>query len=503
MQIQFGKTTIDTHYINPFLHSVFGEYIGTLIYDGTYVGIDSPIENIDGLRKATVDGLKEAGVAAIRWPGGCTADHYRWKDGIGKNRKSRMPFSVSQQGEFRHDYGTDEFIKLCRLVGAEPIIVANVATGTPEEFLNWFEYCNGDIHTKYGALRAENGNPEPYNVKYWGLGNTDENVWHIAYNDPVEYARDFRKYRTVIMGSLGDIKLIGLGLSERHETYGWVESCLDYITGGQKQKGPDSLSVHHYIGGMKARYYECEESVCYSDEAYTFTIDALKAYQTDIDLHRKYIAEHCSPKFKTTICFDEWGLWHPEATEENGLNQAQTMRDAIFAACSFHLFYKNSDIVEYAMETQYANVLQSLFETNGELFVNTPTFYVFKLFKEHLGKYMLPVSMPENDDIDCFASADSSLDHITVSAVNKHLCRSYELDFSALSDRYDIVKADILTSQSVRDRNTFETPDAIRDKPIRRTHSICLPAHSIVRLCFYRKIEPFPKKWTQKSIICE
>lgn len=152
--------------------------------------------------------------------------------------------------------------------------------------------------------------------------------------------------------------------------------------------------MHHYIGGAKARYQKCGPAVDYTDEAYYFTLDALAAYQKDIDLHRDYIARHTSPKWRTTISFDEWGLWHPEATHENGIRQRQTMRDALFAAGALHIFYRNCAIVEYAMETQMSNLLQSLFETDGPRFYRTPTFYVMRLFQDRSQLLMTSCQRP-------------------------------------------------------------------------------------------------------------
>ncbi len=477
--IGLASAPLTTHTLHPTLHSVFGEFFGDVIYDGTWVGKDSFIPNVDGIRLDLIEGLKEAGVAAIRWPGGCCADHYHWMDGIGNERRRRMPFN--EVNNFDMSFGTDEFLHLCRLVGAEPVLTANTATGTPEEFAAWVEYCNGDADTKYGALRAANGHPEPYRVKNWGIGNTDENVWWIAYADPLNYARDFRRFKTAVMGSWKEVRFIGLGLSLRHETPDWVEPYLDYITGGGRARGADFLSVHHYIGGMKARYRLCGDAVDYDETAYRFTLDSLSAYQADIDYHRKAIAEHTSPKFPVRISFDEWGLWHPEATNANRVRQRQTMRDAIFAACALHLFYRNSDIVTFAMETQYVNLLQSLFETRGAQFVRTPTFYVFKLFREHLGRRLLPVSLPDGEkDLDCVASHDDRGTVLTL--VNRSLHEPLTVVLPA-----DLPLAgaslDCIAPADVHCQNVFDAPEEIFDRPAALFgRTIALPPHSISRL---------------------
>jgi len=471
------------HTISPYIHSTFFENFGTATYDGIYVGKDSPVENIEGIRKSVIDGLKEAGVTAIRWPGGCCADHYHWKWGVGKSRKTKMFMLLGKRDKelWYNDFGTDEFLLLCRLTGAEPILVVNTATGTPEEFRDWVEYCNGSAETEYGAMRAENGHPEPYNVKMWGIGNTDENVWWSEYNDPVAYARNYLRFTTVLREYRNDLKMIALGLSKRHKMPGWVEASLDHMTGRGTRRAPDMLSVHHYIGGAKGTYEKCGDGVDYSDEEYYFTLNAIENYKQDIELHKQYIAEHGNKRNKTTICFDEWGLWHPEATIESGQRQRQTMRDAIFAAMTLHLFYRYSDIVECAMETQTCNLLQSLFETKGERFFKTPTFHVFKMFREHLNA--IPLDMEEKDEMtDIFASLSRDGETITVTVINKDLYEDKDIDLTIPG--YAPVSASMINSENVRDYNTFDRPDVITLK------EFCggsIPPHSIVKF-IYRSV---------------
>jgi alpha-N-arabinofuranosidase len=225
-------------------------------------------------------------------------------------------------------------------------------------------------------MREENGHKEPYNVKYWGVGNTDENVWHIDYNNPVAYAQTYLRYQTVLREDRKKLYFIGLGLSTRHHLPSCVGKALDHITGNQRNLPPDALSVHHYLGAAKGGCGIVGDAVEYSDEGYYGLLDLLERYQYDIDLHRVIINEHAGANASTKICFDEWGTWPPEATFLNNQNQRQTMRDGIFAALVFHIFYKNSDIVEFSMVTQLCNLLQSLFETSGDRCFKTPTYYV-------------------------------------------------------------------------------------------------------------------------------
>ncbi|NLD86786.1 MAG: hypothetical protein GX633_00810, partial [Clostridiales bacterium] len=216
----------------------------------------------------------------------------------------------------------------------------------------------------------------------------------------------------------------------------------------------------------------------------------LERYQYDIDLHRIVIREHTNRGQGTKICFDEWGAWHPEASFENNQNQIQTMRDGIFAALALHIFYKNSDIVEFAMETQISNLLQSLFETDGEKFFKTPTFHVMKLFREHTGQYLLH-TLPDDIDENLDAVSTISPDELklTISIVNRHLYEEKDIGIAFSADGYRAVKADIVTCKDVRSFNTFENPDTICMKPFRLADpdKITVPSHSVLRICYEKK----------------
>ena len=487
MNIKLIPLKREAFLISRFIHSVFFEYFGRVIYDGIWVGKDSKIPNIDGIRLDVINGCRELGIGAMRWPGGCCADHYHWKNGIGKVRPTRMhPMPDNANSVWRHDFGTDEFMRLCELTGAEPIITINTATGSTEEFLDWFEYLNAPKETKYGALRAENGHSEPYNVKYWGIGNTDENVWHIDYNNPVAYAQNYLKFQTVVRDDRKHLYFIGLGLSMRHGLPGWTGKALDHITRNQRDVPPDALSVHHYVGGAKQGGQLCGDAVDFDDNAYYALLNLLDRYQYDIDLHRMVTREHAGPNAKTKICFDEWGIWHPEATMANNQNQRQTLRDGIFAALALHIFYRNSDIVEFAMETQLSNLLQSLFETNGEKCFRTPTFYAMKLLKEHLGQHLIHVLPDDVDEfIDTVASVSENGDQITVSIVNKHLLDAKPLSLVLPSSDWHVAKTDILTADNIHAMNSFDSPEVIRDRPfpIHSLASFNIPPHSVLRIC--------------------
>jgi len=485
---------IDTHKLHRYLHGTFAEFFGRTTYDGIWVGKDSNIPNINGIRLDLIEALKECGITVFRWPGGCCAEKYHWLDGIGDNRTPRMHFANDRNnGIWDMSFGTDEFIELCRLCDMEPMLVANVSTGTVEEFRTWFEYCNAPIETKYGAMRASNGHPEPYGVHLWGIGNTDENTWKTAYN-PYVYASDYVRYTSALDGNFTadpegkmpkNCTLVGLGLSTRHGHGDWPAKVLDLITNNGEMKGPNMLSVHHYLGSMKDK--KCGDAVDYTDEQYYYLLDSLVKYEQDIEFHRQLIADHTCQKHPTYLAIDEWGTWHAEDRIEKDTHQRQTMRDAIFAAKALHIFYRNSDIVKMAMQTQTCNLNESLFDTDGEKFVKTATFWVMKLFKEHLEQYLLNDAFMAEDYVDALTTVSEDGKQVVLTATNSHLYHSKALTVCDEILKMNPISSEIVNSENVRNYNSFDNPELIRTTVFNATFPrIILPPHSVIRIVFQK-----------------
>ena len=247
------------------------------------------------------------------------------------------------------------------------------------------------------------------------------------------------------------------------------------------------MPCRYYLGGMKQGGALCGGDIDYTDEGYYALLDLLERYQYDIDLHRVTIREHTNPKFVTKICFDEWGAWHPEATVANCQRQRQTVRDAIFAALTLHIFYRNSDIVEFAMETQLTNLLQSLFETDGERIYKTPTFYVMKLLRPHTGQYLTDILPDTVDaDLDTVATVSEDGDNMTVSIVNRHLYDTKAVSLGSAASGWEVTDARIVTADDVRTYNTYDEPERITDREffIDSADNIDVPPHSVLRICF-------------------
>ncbi len=486
---------LDTHKLSKYLHGTFGEFFGDTTYDGLWVGKDSDIPNINGIRLDVIEGIRECGLTSFRWPGGCCAEKYHWQDGVGKDRMPRMHFANdNNNGIWDMSFGTDEFMELCRLCDMEPMLVANVTTGTVAEFREWYEYCNAPKETKFGAMRAANGHPEPYNVRFFGIGNTDENAWKTAYI-PEAYAIDYVHFVSSLDGSLNASRdpdmpngsvVVGLGLSIRHGHHDWPKRVMDLVTCNGTAKGPDMISVHHYLGSMKDK--RCGDSVNYTDEEYYYLLNSLPKYEEDIAFHRELIEKHSCKRRPTYISFDEWGTWHDDDRVDLGTHQRQTVRDAIFAAMALHIFYRNADLVKMAMQTQICNLNESLFDTNGKNFLKTPTFYVMKLFREHLTQYLLEDALVADDEIDALATVSEDGTRVTLTAANKALYDAHTLKVCDEIGDMRIVCSDIVTASNVRACNTYAEPELVRDAHFDTSlPSITVPPHSVIRLVLEKR----------------
>jgi alpha-N-arabinofuranosidase len=354
--------------VRPELYGHFAEHLGGCIYDGIWVGENSDVPNDGGIRLDTVEALRDIKAPVIRWPGGCFADDYHWEDGIGPRDQRPRRVNLWWGGEESNHFGTDEFVRFCRLVGAEPYICLNVGSGTPLEAKSWLEYCNyaGDSH--YTSLRAGNGNPEPFNVRWWAVGN--ENWGCGGRLQPEEYAREYRRFACFLRGrGLMKTELIGCG----HTTPDWnrrfltAMGCWDLM---------DHISIHRYYHrGHQTDFTEDDYYGLYAEASHVDDdIRATAGALDDVVRGSKFIG----------IILDEWGVWHREAARD-GLGQINTHRDALAAAGVLDTLNRWCDRVVMGNIAQTINVLQCLIHTDGERLWKTPTCHVFDLYQAHMG----------------------------------------------------------------------------------------------------------------------
>lgn len=362
--------------INRNLYGHFSEHLGRCIYNGVFVGEDSPIPNEKGMRTDVVEALRHIRVPVLRWPGGCFADEYHWKDGIGP-KESRKRMVNTNWGGVTEDnsFGTHEFLEFCRQVGCEPYINGNMGSGTVQEMSEWVEYMTSDAISPMAELRRQNGREEPWKIRYFGVGNES---WGCGGNmRPSYYADEFRRYQTFLR-NYGENKLYKIACGPNVDDYTWTDTVME-IAG----RYMDAITLHYYTLPNDDWDHKGSALVFNREEYYRTLRKALRMEE----LLQKHIQimDRRDPEKRVGLIVDEWGAWYDvePGTNPGFLYQQNTMRDALVAAATLNIFNEHSDRVVMANIAQLVNVLQSVILTEGDKMVKTPTYHVFDLYKEH------------------------------------------------------------------------------------------------------------------------
>lgn len=368
-------------HVNRNIYGHFTEHIGGVFYDGLWPD-DPKVATVNGFRKEIVDGLIKIKAPVIRWPGGCFAETYRWRDGIGARemRPTRMSWWTDYDGRYESNaVGTAEFMDLCRAVGAEPYIAANLTSQTPLEMREWMDYCNSPAGTTTLARERENnGSKEPYNVKYWGVGN--ENWGGGGAMTPEYYALEYRRYAKLCNNAFRYAKLFACGPDG--EDYNWTKKFLETLkTTRLSCQCMNGLSLHYYCFNLEEK-----DPTAFQKEDWQRVLWQACHLEELIERHWAIVkGENMEEKAKLVV--DEWGCWHKEGSGPSSgaylYEQQSTMRDAMVSAISLNIFNNHCDKVQMANVAQLVNNLHCLFLASGENCVATPTYHVFDMFKEH------------------------------------------------------------------------------------------------------------------------
>jgi len=358
----FRKSKIDKN-----IYGHFSEHLGRCIYGGLF---------LDGkINMPVIEALKKINIPVLRWPGGCFADEYHWKDGIGPKEKRKKMVNTHWGGVTEdNSFGTHEFMELCELLGCEPYVNGNLGSGTVQEMSEWVEYMTLDGVSPMAALRAENGRKEPWSLKYFGVGN--ENWGCGGHMRPEYYADEYRRYQTYVR-SYGANKIYKIACGSSGLDYNWTDVLMD-----RAGKFMDGLSLHHYTVPLDWSYKG--KATDFDLDTYYMTLDKALLMDELIENHSR-IMDRYDPEVKVDIIVDEWGTWYEVEPDTNPgfLFQQNTMRDAIVAACTLNIFNLHSRRVTMANLAQTINVLQAVILTEGEKFILTPTYHVFDLYKAH------------------------------------------------------------------------------------------------------------------------
>jgi len=476
--------------ISKYIYGQFAENLGRSNYGGIWVGPNSKIPNYDGIRKDVVGALRKLNVPDVRWPGGCFADTYHWKDGVGP--RSQRPKRVDMWGNVvdNNAFGTQEFLRFCKLIGAQPFIAGNLGSGSPKEMKRWLEYLTYPDSTKLAKMRAKDGHPKPYHINFWGVGNES---WGCGgHMSPQYYSDLYRRYSTFLHDYSGNhqLKLIASGTHD--EDYHWTQVLMKRL--GQSMAG---ISLHYYtVAGPN--WAHKGPSTNFSEKLY---FDGLKKalHMNDIIKHNAAIMNQYDPHKHVALVVDEWGIWTAPLPHSNPgfLYQQNSLRDALIASSTLDIFNKHAGRVRMANIAQMVDVLQAMLLTKGKQMVKTPTYYVFKMYKPHMGATYLPMhiqsakysyqgqSIPA---ISATASRDSTGKvHLTLSNLNPHKTQQVTIKLRGVQ-LHKITHGTVLTAGSFDAVNTFADPNRVTPKSFSHaslqngTLTVNMPSKSIVAL---------------------
>jgi alpha-N-arabinofuranosidase len=454
-----GKETI-----NKNIYGHFSEHLGHCIYGGLYVGENNKtIPNKDGVRLDVINALKKLKVPVLRWPGGCFADTYHWKDGVGPKTKRPSMLNV-WWGNVKEDnsFGTNEFLNMCEEIGTEAYLSGNVGSGTPQELTDWIKYTshpNGS--SPMTDLRQVNGRKTPWKVGFWGLGNE---AWGCGGNMTAEwYANVYKQYATFMTDWSNSDKLYRIASGASDADYHWTEVLMRDIP----LKMFDALGLHHY---SVINWNKKGSATAFTEKEYFITMQRSLLMEELVTKHSA-IMDKYDPKKTKALAVDEWGGWYDVEPGTNGafLFQQNTMRDAMIAGCNLNIFNNHCDRVKMANLAQIINVLQAVILTDEQKMVLTPTYHVMEMYNVHQGATMLPLSVISNE----YVLGDEKLQAIWASAskdkagrthislVNIDANKAQEVLIDVQGASYKNISGRILKSDKLQNYNSFEKPDHI------------------------------------------
>jgi alpha-N-arabinofuranosidase len=477
-----AKTTIDRN-----IYGHFSEHLGRCIYDGFWVGDSIRVAKKDRIRLDIVEALKKIQIPNLRWPGGCFADEYHWRDGVGSRNQRPKMVNTNWGGVVEdNSFGTNEFLELCSLLACEPYISANVGSGTVEEMNKWVEYLNFDGESPMANERRKNGHPKPYNVKFWGVGNE---TWGCGGNMTAEhYADVYRQYASYAK-NYPNARLRKVASGANSGDYHWTETLMKNIPFNMMW----GTGLHYYT--VPTGNWARKGSATNFDETQYFsTMKNCLRMEEFVTRHSAIMDKYDSAK-RVALAVDEWGIWTDvePGTNPAFLYQQNSLRDAILAGTTLNIFNNHADRVRLANLAQTVNVLQALILTKGAQMLLTPTYYVFDLYKVHQDAKLIPVQFQSPD----YVNGDQKLPALNVSAskdstgavhislVNIDANKPISIQ-TTIEGNWKSATARILTSDKVNDYNSFDQPNKVIIKPFNGAKlqgsklSIDLPTKSVV-----------------------
>ncbi len=467
--------------INPMVFGNFIENLDDCIYGGVY-DRESPKSDKNGFRIDVMEAAKAMGITNVRYPGGCYAPYYHFYDGIGDNR----PLIRYKDYPASHEFGTDEFVKWCSMINAEPFICVNMGSGTSEEAMSWVKYCNGESGDVWSDKRIANGHKEPYNVKYWAIGNEISAPWEYGYTPtPADYIRKAKEFAMAMKSADPTIKLIFSGahfpIDFPHDN--WNREILDAL-----YEYIDYINIHHYIGhDYKDEIWNtwqdmtAEEIHYHLSDYMQLLEDAIKMLREDIRFinHKKNTFKHIG------IALDEYNPWY---RQEDRYFVPMNLSDSLLVASYFNIFFRNADILDICNMAQLVNTIPAMAtEKGGNGFFRQGISYVQEMMKIHNGNTAIdawcdsPVFKgsyyPSAPVLDI--SASKSTDKIYVNIANRDTKNSQSVELAIADAKIKSIKAKRLYDENIEAVNTFEEPERLHIEDIGEIDEINLEPLSL------------------------
>jgi alpha-L-arabinofuranosidase len=454
--------------IEPTIYGQFAEHLGRSVYEGIWVGENSPIPNIKGYRKDVLDALRKIHVPVIRWPGGCFADEYHWRDGIGP--RDKRPVRINTHWGWvpeTNAFGTHEFMDFTELLGAEAYVAGNMGSSSPQEMANWVEYMTSDLPTTLANERRANGREKPWKVKYIGVGNE---TWGCGGNMTAEYSADLHKRYQTFIKTPQDKPIIKAASGANGDNENWTDVML-----ARAKDQMNAISLHYYTlptGGWSKH----GPATGFDEDAWAATLNRAIFIGDIITRHSK-IMDKYDPEKKVALYIDEWGTWYDQepGSKAGFLYQQNSLRDAHVAALTLNIFHRHTDRVKLATIAQMVNVLQAMILTDGPRMLRTPTYHVFDMYQPFQGATPLATSV----EVPEYRHGDVTIPAVDVSAAKGRDGKIYMALVN--TDPNNAVRATssikgvsprgaighILTGPSMDTHNSFDKPNTIEPVPFR------------------------------------
>jgi alpha-N-arabinofuranosidase len=465
--------------IAPEIYGHFVEHLGGVVYDGVWVGERSRVPNVGGVRRALVDALRAIHPGVVRWPGGCFADSYDWRDGIGpRERRPRRTNFWIDDPQMRslanvpakfdpNQFGTNEFLRFCRLIDAQPYLAVNLRTLPARSFMEWVEYCNSPVgSTTLAEQRAAGGDREPFGVRYWGIGNES---WGCGGNfTPEEYAAEYRRFATWAVPTYG-VKLGFIGSGPSGGDIEWTRRFFRQLSERRSFDRMWGCALHHYCSAPNG------EAVAFDDTAWYDLLGSANRMESLITSHWQVMGES-DREHRVKLVVDEWGAWHKMTTNVDPTHlfgQQSTIRDALVAGLTLDTFNRHADKVAMANIAQLINCIQSLFLAHEDKFLLTPTYHVFAMYAAHQGATAVrtvtsarPVAWKDGQQRErslwgLNGSASLQGEKVTLTVTNPHLTEPREAEVAVRGRAVRAATATTLAARDVHDHNTFEAPRTV------------------------------------------